>query len=58
MPSYSDLATNYAMQVFLFTHHMWKEGFLVVGVAAFVAIFMVRDFDPTFQYNNLLGCII
>ncbi|GAY64799.1 hypothetical protein CUMW_236280 [Citrus unshiu] len=37
-----------------FTHHMWIVGFLIVGVAAHAAIFMVRDYDPTTRYNDLL----
>jgi photosystem I P700 chlorophyll a apoprotein A1 len=28
-------------------------GFLIVGAAAHEANFMVRDYDPTTQYNDL-----
>ncbi|KAH7434889.1 hypothetical protein KP509_06G039700 [Ceratopteris richardii] len=55
---YPYLATDYATQLSLFTHHMWIGGFLVVGAAAHAAIFMVRDYDPTTQYNNLLDRVI
>ena len=58
MPPYPYLATDYATQLSLFTHHMWIGGFLVVGAAAHAAIFMVRDYDPTTQYNNLLDRVI
>jgi photosystem I P700 chlorophyll a apoprotein A1 len=33
---------------------MWIGGFCVVGGAAHAAIFMVRDYTPANNYNNLL----
>ncbi|KAI5560990.1 hypothetical protein BDE02_16G082800 [Populus trichocarpa] len=54
MPLYPYLATDYDTQLSLFTHHMWIGGFLIVGAAAHAAIFMVRDYDLTTRYNNLL----
>nr|QQP17283.1 photosystem I P700 apoprotein A1 [Selaginella exaltata] len=54
MPPYPYLATDYGTQLSLFTHHMWIGGFLTVGAAAHAAIFLVRDYDPTAQCNNLL----
>nr|KYP51805.1 Photosystem I P700 chlorophyll a apoprotein A1 family [Cajanus cajan] len=54
MPPYPYLATDYGTQLSLFTHHMWIGGFLIVGAAAHAAIFMVRDYDPTIRYNDLL----
>ncbi|KAI3858770.1 hypothetical protein MKX03_033723 [Papaver bracteatum] len=33
---------------------MWIGGFLIVGTTAHAAIFMVRDYDPTTRYNDLL----
>jgi photosystem I P700 chlorophyll a apoprotein A1 len=33
-------------------------GFIIVGVVAHATIFMVRDYDPTTQYNNLLYHIL
>ncbi|KAF3773963.1 Photosystem I P700 chlorophyll a apoprotein A1 [Nymphaea thermarum] len=47
MAPYPYLATDYGTQLSLFMHHMWIGGFLIVGVAAHAAIFMVRDYDPT-----------
>ncbi|KAG4215231.1 hypothetical protein ERO13_A01G164480v2 [Gossypium hirsutum] len=58
MPSYPYLATDYGTQLSLFTHHMWIGGFLIVGAAAHVAIFMVRDYDPTTRYNDLLDRVL
>ena len=54
MPPYPYLATDYATQLSLFTHHMWIGGFCVVGGAAHAGIFMVRDYDPAMNQNNLL----
>ncbi|OMP12444.1 Photosystem I PsaA/PsaB [Corchorus olitorius] len=37
---------------------MWIGGFLIVGAAAHAAIFMVRDYDPTTRYNDLLDRVL
>ena len=58
MPPYPYLATDYGTQLSLFTHHMWIGGFIIVGAAAHATIFMVRDYDPTTQYNNLLDRVL
>jgi photosystem I P700 chlorophyll a apoprotein A1 len=58
MPPYPYLVTDYGTQLSLFTHHMWIGGFCVVGAAAHAAIFMVRDYDPTNNFNNLLDRVI
>jgi photosystem I P700 chlorophyll a apoprotein A1 len=58
MPPYPYLATDYATQLSLFTHHCWIGGFCIVGAGAHAAIFMVRDYDPTNNYNNLLDRVL
>jgi photosystem I P700 chlorophyll a apoprotein A1 len=58
MPPYPYLATDYGTQLSLFTHHVWIGGFCIVGAGAHAAIFMVRDYDPTNNYNNLLDRVI
>ncbi|CAN6446895.1 unnamed protein product [Victoria cruziana] len=58
MPPYPYLATNFGTQLLLFTHHMWIDGFLIVGVVAHAVIFMVRDYDPTTRYNDLLDHVL
>jgi photosystem I P700 chlorophyll a apoprotein A1 len=58
MPPYPYIATDYPTQLSLFTHHMWIGGFCVVGAAAHAAIFMVRDYNPSTSYNNLLDRVI
>nr|GEW15844.1 photosystem I P700 apoprotein A1, chloroplastic [Tanacetum cinerariifolium] len=58
MPPYPYIATDYGTQLSLFTHHMWIGGFLIVGATAHAAIFMVRDYDPTTRYNDLLDRVL
>merc|ERR1711975_105612 len=58
MPPYPYLATDYATQLCIFTHHMWIGAFCIVGAAAHAAIFMVRDYNPIYNYNNLLDRVI
>ena len=42
----------------MFTHHTWIGGFCIVGAGAHAGIFMVRDYDPTNNYNNLLDRVL
>jgi len=58
MPPYPYIATDYPTQLSLFTHHMWIGGFCVTGAAAHAGIFMVRDYNPAQNYNNLLDRVI
>src|SRR3569833_445541 len=58
MPPYPYLATDYATQLSKFTRQTRSGGFCIVGAAAHAAIFMVRDYDPATQYNNLLDRVI
>jgi len=58
MPAYPYLALDYATQLCMFTHHSWIGGFCIVGAAAHAAIFMVRDYNPVGNYNNLLDRVI
>jgi len=58
MPPYPYLATDYPTQLSLFTHHMWIGGFCIVGAGAHAAIYMVRDYSPTVNFNNVLDRMI
>jgi len=58
MPPYPYMATDYATQLSLFTHHMWIGGFFIVGGAAHATIFMVRDYDPVVNRNNVLDRVL
>lgn len=58
MPPYPYISIDYPTQLSLFTHHMWIGGFCIVGGAAHAGIFMVRDYSPAANYNNLLDRMI
>jgi len=58
MPPYPYLATDYATALSIFTHHMWIGGFCIVGGAAHAAIFMVRDYDPVVNQNNVVDRVL
>jgi photosystem I P700 chlorophyll a apoprotein A1 len=58
MPPYPYLATDYPTVLCCFTHHMWIGGFFIVGAGAHASIFMVRDYNPAQNYNNLLDRVI
>nr|UIR90945.1 photosystem I P700 chlorophyll A apoprotein A1 [Pterocladiella capillacea]UIR90946.1 photosystem I P700 chlorophyll A apoprotein A1 [Pterocladiella capillacea] len=58
MPPYPYIATDYPTQLSLFTHHMWIGGFCIVGAGAHASIFMVRDYNPAKNYNNVLDRVI
>ena len=58
MPPYPYIATDYPTQLSLFTHHMWIGGFCIVGAGAHASIFMVRDYNPAQNYNNVLDRVI
>ncbi|WP_019508783.1 photosystem I core protein PsaB [Pleurocapsa sp. PCC 7319] len=54
MPSYAFIAKSYTTQAALYTHHQYIAGFLMVGAFAHGAIFLVRDYDPEANKNNVL----
>ncbi|PZD74466.1 Photosystem I P700 chlorophyll a apoprotein A1 [Acaryochloris thomasi RCC1774] len=58
MPPYPYLATDYATQLSIYTHHMWIGGLIICGAAAHAGIFMVRDYDPAVSQNNLLDRVL
>jgi photosystem I P700 chlorophyll a apoprotein A1 len=58
IPPYPYLATDYGTQLSLFTHHIWIGRFCIVGSGAHAAIFIVRDYNPSENYNNLLDRVL
>jgi photosystem I P700 chlorophyll a apoprotein A1 len=58
MPAYPYIGIDYATQLSIFTHHMWIGAFCIVGGAAHASIFMVRDYDPAVNQNNVLDRVI
>ena len=55
LPSYVFIAKDYTTQAALYTHHQYIAGFLVTGAFAHGAIFLVRDYDPEANRNNVLS---
>jgi photosystem I P700 chlorophyll a apoprotein A2 len=55
LPSYAFIAQDYTTQAALYTHHQYIAGFLMVGAFAHGAIFLVRDYDPEANKNNVLA---
>ena len=58
MPPYPYLGTDYATALSIFTHHMWVGGFFILGAGAHASIFLVRDYDPVVNQNNLLDRVL
>ncbi len=54
LPSYAFIAKDYTTQAALYTHHQYIAGFLMVGAFAHGAIFLVRDYDPEANKDNVL----
>jgi photosystem I P700 chlorophyll a apoprotein A2 len=55
LPSYAFIARDYTTQAALYTHHQYIAGFLMLGAFAHGAIFLVRDYDPEANKNNVLA---
>ncbi len=58
LPSYVFIAKDYTTQAALYTHHQYIAGFLIVGAFAHGAIFLVRDYDPEANKNNVLARVL
>jgi photosystem I P700 chlorophyll a apoprotein A2 len=58
MPPYAFIGKDYTTQAALFTHHEYIAGFLMLGAFAHGAIFLIRDYDPEANKNNVLGRIL
>ncbi len=58
MPPYPYIGVDYATALSIFTHHMWIGGFFIVGGAAHATIFMVRDYDPVVNQNNVIDRVL
>ncbi|MBD2105334.1 MULTISPECIES: photosystem I core protein PsaB [unclassified Nodosilinea] len=54
LPPYAFMAQEYTTQAALYTHHQYIAGFIMVGAFAHGAIFLVRDYDPKANQNNVL----
>jgi photosystem I P700 chlorophyll a apoprotein A2 len=58
LPSYVFIAKDYTTQAALYTHHQYIAGFLMLGAFAHGAIFLVRDYDPEANKNNVLARVL
>ena len=58
LPSYVFIARDYTTQAALYTHHQYIAGFIMVGAFAHGAIFLVRDYDPEANKNNVLARVL
>ncbi len=58
MPSYAFIAKDYTTQAALYTHHQYIAIFLMVGAFAHGAIFLVRDYDPVANKDNVLARVL
>ena len=55
LPPYAFMARDYTTMAALYTHHQYIAGFLMVGAFAHGAIFLIRDYDPKANENNVLA---
>lgn len=58
LPSYAFIARDYTTQAALYTHHQYIAGFIMVGAFAHGAIFLVRDYDPEANKDNVLARVL
>lgn len=58
MPPYAFIARDYTTTAALYTHHQYIAGFIMLGAFAHGAIFLVRDYDPEANKNNVLARVL
>jgi photosystem I P700 chlorophyll a apoprotein A2 len=58
MPPYAFMAKDYTTMAALYTHHQYIAGFIMVGAFAHGAIFLIRDYDPAANKNNVLDRVL
>ncbi|MEO1095022.1 MAG: photosystem I core protein PsaB [Cyanobacteria bacterium J06638_28] len=58
MPPYAFMARDYTTMSALYTHHQYIAGFLMVGAFAHGAIFLIRDYDPKANEDNVLARVL
>lgn len=58
MPPYPYIGVDYATALSIFTNHMWIGGLAIVGAGAHASIFLVRDYDPVVNQNNVLDRVL
>jgi photosystem I P700 chlorophyll a apoprotein A2 len=58
LPPYAFMAKDYTTQAALYTHHQYIATFIMVGAFAHGAIFLIRDYDPEQNKNNVLDRVL
>ena len=58
LPPYAFMAKDYTTMAALYTHHQYIAGFIMVGAFAHGAIFLIRDYDPAANANNVLARVL
>ena len=58
LPPYAFMAKDYTTMAALYTHHQYIAGFIMVGAFAHGAIFLIRDYDPAANKNNVLDRVL
>ncbi|MEO0539490.1 MAG: photosystem I core protein PsaB [Cyanobacteria bacterium P01_A01_bin.105] len=58
LPPYAFMAKDYTTMAALYTHHQYIAGFIMVGAFAHGAIFLIRDYDPEANANNVLARVL
>ena len=58
LPPYAFIAKDYTTMAALYTHHQYIAGFIMVGAFAHGAIFLIRDYDPVANKNNVLDRVL
>ncbi|MEM6835313.1 MAG: photosystem I core protein PsaB [Cyanobacteria bacterium P01_C01_bin.120] len=58
LPPYAFIAKDYTTMAALYTHHQYIAGFIMVGAFAHGAIFLIRDYDPVANENNVLARVL
>ncbi|MBE9061666.1 photosystem I core protein PsaB [cf. Phormidesmis sp. LEGE 11477] len=58
LPPYAFIAQDFTTQAALYTHHQYIAGFIMMGAFAHGAIFLIRDYDPAANENNVLARVL
>jgi photosystem I P700 chlorophyll a apoprotein A2 len=58
LPPYAFMAKDYTTMAALYTHHQYIAGFIMVGAFAHGAIFLIRDYDPVANKDNVLDRVL
>jgi photosystem I P700 chlorophyll a apoprotein A2 len=58
LPPYAFMSKDYTTMAALYTHHQYIATFIMVGAFAHGAIFLIRDYDPEQNKNNVLDRVL